>query len=194
MIQEVFVSEHQFWQFSVKFYNYKHNKEVLLELQDLACQNVNLILFACFLVSKKLPFNNELVRCLMDAIAEHDSMTRQFRQKRRLFKARSTTADAHQQNEYELMLKQELELEKQQQALIVNSYNARCTELYINQEAKHQHYEVHAGLSSESFFLSPVIASDPVKRNLLSQSCSILTANLTCFLAENRLCDELEHE
>lgn len=190
----MFVSEHQFWQFSVKFYDYKHNKEILLELQDLACQNVNLILFACFLLSKKLPFDNEFARCLMDTIVEHDSMTRLFRQKRRLFKARLTTADAHQQNEYERMLKQELELEKQQQSLLVDSYNARYTELYINQEAKYQQYEVHVGLSSESFFLSPFIASDPVKRNLLSQSCSILTANLTCFLSENCLCDELKHE
>ncbi len=187
MTQQVFVSGVQFWQFSLKFYGYKHNKEVLLELQDSAELNVNLILFACFLASKKLPFDIRTAHYLTDSISQQDSIIKQLRQKRRAFKAEMTTMDIYKQKSYKRLLEQELELEKQQQALLVDSYNNRCAELALELDNN----DAFSGLSSEGFFLTPAIINDPVKQKMIHQNFNILRDNLETLLTENCSSDDL---
>ncbi|ASD65758.1 TIGR02444 family protein [Pseudoalteromonas piscicida] len=115
------LSREDFWQFACEFYSRPQMQSRLLNLQDTAGKNINLCLLLCYLDSLTLTISPSTFTALVHTAKQFDEAVLQPQ------RAIRTTLKAHHQD-YEdykklraAMLAAELELEKRQQALLLET-------------------------------------------------------------------------
>ena len=117
------ISADEFWQFSLQYYALNNNQTLLLWLQDNAGLNVNVVLLLMYLRTKSanISFNkfNDLNRINKNL----DSLTSNYRKKRRALKVVNIANGItdYRCKEYQVLLNQELDLEKQQQSNLIEA-------------------------------------------------------------------------
>lgn len=146
------ISADEFWQFSLQFYGLDDNQTLLLWLQDKAGLNVNLVLLLFYLQTKSVYISFNKFSHLKDINKNLDSLTSNYREKRRELKADNIAKGMpdYRSISYQELLKQELDLEKQQQNNLL-----QATLAFVNDDKnnyKHtdmdiKHY-LHSSLSS----------------------------------------------
>ncbi|MGX9418059.1 TIGR02444 family protein [Vibrio sp. WJH972] len=107
----------QLWQFSLSYYAVMEVKEACLTLQNQFGGNVNTLLLLKYLDLHKLSINNDELETLIKATDNTDGLINHYRQLRQSLKP--SLPD----NLYQKTLKFELELEKRQQADLVDQFN-----------------------------------------------------------------------
>ena len=114
------ITDSDFWQFSVAFYEYKNNKDLLIALQDKSDANVNLILFIFFLSYNGFHCSITNIQCLIKSILDLDEETKQIRIARRKMKS---AIDEQSNSDYKAMLEKELNYERKQQEQLVKCFH-----------------------------------------------------------------------
>lgn len=117
------ISASEFWQYSLQYYTQNNNQETLLWLQDNAALNVNIVLLIMYLQTKSVFISTKQFNQLNNINQKLDSLTSNFREKRRLLKADNIgkgMAD-YRTDDYKDLLHQELESERQQQARLIDT-------------------------------------------------------------------------
>lgn len=119
------ISVDEFWRYSLQYYDLGKNKASLLWLQDEAGINVNCVLFLMYLQTKGLFVSFNKFKRLQTSIKNLDSLTSNFRVKRRMLKSHNIAQSiSHFRTpEYRKLLEQELELERKQQAYLVSVFS-----------------------------------------------------------------------
>lgn len=117
------LTTNQFWQFSLDYYSKSAHSEQLLLLQDTYDANINLCLLLKFLESQALTITSKDINSLHQSVtcfnAHH---TRPLRALRKQFKKELNTITNYSALRQHL-LNAELELEKQEQALLLDKVN-----------------------------------------------------------------------
>jgi len=113
----------EFWQYSLQFYSLKDNQQTLLWLQDYAKLNINTILLLMYLQTKRVFISANEFNILTKKNESLDSLTSNLREKRMALKAKIIPSKMRGTHalDYQEFLKQELELEAQQQACLLNA-------------------------------------------------------------------------
>ncbi|MCV2885817.1 TIGR02444 family protein [Aestuariibacter sp. AA17] len=104
------LTANSFWQFSLRFYGQENIEKTCITLQEQYGFNVNILLLCRFLEEFSLTLNSEQVGSLMQSISESETSLRAFRLRRK--QAKGT-------KKYEVLLQQELEIEKVQQSALI---------------------------------------------------------------------------
>lgn len=104
----------EFWNFSVSLYAAESVEHQCLLLQNQFNLNVNVLLLCCFLDKRKEQLSEADMPVLLDAISDNQIELAAFRERR--LKNKGTV-------QYQSLLKEELNIEKQQQALLVDALN-----------------------------------------------------------------------
>ncbi len=104
----------EFWNFSVSLYAAESVKHQCLLLQNQFNLNVNVLLLCCFLDKRKEQLSEADMFVLLEVISDNQIELAAFREQR--IKNRGTV-------QYQSLLKEELNIEKQQQALLVDALN-----------------------------------------------------------------------
>lgn len=104
----------ELWDFSVSLYAAESVKHQCLLLQNQFNLNVNVLLLCCFLDKRKEQLSEADMPVLLDAISDNQIELAAFREQR--LKNKGTV-------QYQSLLKEELNIEKQQQALLVDALN-----------------------------------------------------------------------
>ncbi|GEK10590.1 TIGR02444 family protein [Pseudoalteromonas peptidolytica] len=113
------LSRQDFWLFSCKFYSRPEMQARLLALQDNGSKNINLCLLLCYLDKLALTVEPEAVSTLIETCKHFDEIILQPQRRiRSLLKAQHHHYEDYQQLRA-AMLTAELELEKRQQALLL---------------------------------------------------------------------------
>lgn len=120
--KQVDISAEEFWQFSVQFYEQANVQENLLCLQDNFGLNVNIVLFIIYLRVKGLGLSAQQLKVINTKNQKLDSLTSNLRATRRSLKAQNIVSNVanNKYAEYQNLLAQELELEREQQATIIS--------------------------------------------------------------------------
>lgn len=116
------ISGNEFWQYSLQYYTRDNNQTILLWLQDNAALNVNVVLLLMYLQTKGLYISIDQLSHLNKNNQDLDRLTSSFREKKRILKADNISkgmAD-YRTVEYQALLQQELDLEKQQQMALID--------------------------------------------------------------------------
>ena len=108
--------EEDFWQFSLFIYEKNDNKENFLWLQDKLNLNVNLLLFALYLVEEGFQITDEQFLRLNQYIAVAEEETNALRLRRRNIPGSQKTELI-----YKAALQEELDSEKRQQAQLIEN-------------------------------------------------------------------------
>jgi uncharacterized protein (TIGR02444 family) len=116
------ISVSEFWQYSLHYYTQNNNQTTLLWLQDNAALNVNIVLLLMYLQTKSMFISVNQFNDLNQKNQALDSLTSNFREKRRVLKADNIDKEMadYRTVDYQELLQQELDLEKQQQAQLIN--------------------------------------------------------------------------
>lgn len=104
----------ELWDFSVSLYAAESVEHQCLLLQNQYNLNVNVLLLCCFLDKRKEQLSEADMPVLLDAISDNQIELAAFREQR--LKNKGTV-------QYQSLLKEELNIEKQQQALLVDALN-----------------------------------------------------------------------
>jgi uncharacterized protein (TIGR02444 family) len=122
------ISADEFWQYSLLYYAHNNNQAHLLGLQDKIGVNVNMVLLIMYLRLKECVISDIDIRLIHKKNRNLDSLTFNFRHKRRELKARLLAGGTanYKTDKYNTLLAQELDLERQQQALIVAAAKDCC--------------------------------------------------------------------
>ncbi|MCS0322006.1 TIGR02444 family protein [Vibrio diabolicus] len=106
------------WQFSLQFYGVREVKEACLSLQNNYHGNVNLLLLLRWLDEQRLIFQEKDWPLVQSCLGRSETLLHSFRDLRRHLKSQVNDAL------YRETLQFELQLEKQQQADLVNCINS----------------------------------------------------------------------
>lgn len=107
----------EFWKFSFEVYARPGVQNYCLTLQDDWQLNVNILLLCCYIEEKGLACSIEQLEELTEYINETDQALIAHRKKRRAAKNEDSPL-------YQQLLKVELEMEKQQQARLIEKVNS----------------------------------------------------------------------
>lgn len=102
----------RFWEYSLAVYSKPGVAQNCLKLQDNHGLNVNLLLLCHWLVTQEYPVSDEVLSALSDAVAVTE---------RTLSKHRANRKAAKGSPQYEALKEQELTLEREQQAALVDA-------------------------------------------------------------------------
>jgi uncharacterized protein (TIGR02444 family) len=142
------VCANEFWDYSLTFYGHGSNQKDLIYLQDSFGFNVNMILLVMYLQAKGMFVAATDLQAINLKNKKLDSLTCNFRKKRRALKVDNISkglAD-YKTLAYQQLLTQELELEKQQQALIIELVKNVCKSLSEPADNKDSHLATIANL------------------------------------------------
>lgn len=103
-----------FWQFSLDTYSNSNVQKCCLALQNEAGFNINLLLLCCYLEQSNAAFAEDDISYLRNVIKNSDLAIQTHRKVRK-------EAKLQDENRYNSLLAQELELERQQQQQLINS-------------------------------------------------------------------------
>lgn len=110
-----------FWQYSTRRYASNDMAPLSLLLQDNHGVNVNVLLLMCWCLENNVIVNLIQMKAIVAAIAESDKQLQAHRLQRKAAHPDNGGQKAH----YEALKERELELEKQQQAVIVEAFNSQ---------------------------------------------------------------------
>jgi uncharacterized protein (TIGR02444 family) len=115
------ISVEEFWAYSLLFYTHNGNQPRLLDLQDNAGLNVNMLLFVFYSCTKNVFFSPDEIKEINQKNYNLDSLASNLRHRRRALKATNIQQGLidYKTDEYSSLLAEELGVEKQQQSLIV---------------------------------------------------------------------------
>ncbi|MBU2883702.1 TIGR02444 family protein [Psychrosphaera sp. B3R10] len=117
------IAQDQFWQFSLAHYQQPNVQATMLSWQDNYGANVNLALLCIYLTENSLSLSRDNIAALHNKVIEFDrSYTRPLRELRKMYKA-NQSALSHYKTIRQALLSAELELEKQQQAILIDTCN-----------------------------------------------------------------------
>lgn len=117
------ITTEQFWQFSLAHYQLPNVQETLLAWQNEFGANVNLALLCVYLNESKQSLSSEDISTLHNKVIEFDRLyTRPLRELRKMYKT-NQSALVHYKTIRQSLLSAELELEKQQQAILIENCN-----------------------------------------------------------------------
>jgi uncharacterized protein (TIGR02444 family) len=117
------ISVDEFWQFSLQYYGLNNKQSLLLWLQDNAGLNVNVVLLLIYLQIKSVKISLNNFSDLNKKNQKLDSLTSNYRKKRREIKAENIAKEMNDYRcvEYQELLKVELDLERQQQSNLLEA-------------------------------------------------------------------------
>lgn len=110
-----------FWQYSIRRYASNDMAPLALLLQDNHGVNINVLLLMCWCLENNVIVNLMQMKAIVEAIAESDKQLQAHRLQRKAAHPDNGGQKAH----YEELKAQELELEKQQQAVMIETFNAQ---------------------------------------------------------------------
>ncbi|AOT06504.1 TIGR02444 family protein [Pseudoalteromonas luteoviolacea] len=120
------LSREHFWQYACDVYRSEQVQQVLLECQDLHGKNVNLCLFLDYLSTLSIQLNTQQLQSLMRCVEHADKTILQpYRATRQQVKSQHHTYPDYPSLRKSL-LATELELEKLQQYLLIETANHLC--------------------------------------------------------------------
>lgn len=197
MHNDMSICDQDFWRFSVSFYGYKNGQQLLIMLQDSEQANVNLVLFVIYLSVIEMPLNNREIKRLKLAISDIDLKTQLLRAKRRQVKTELAIDSLSSSDTYQNLLKQELEMEKQQQDVLINTYNQIIVDrggagLSRNDVNKDKH-SGQSNFRNKLVGLSKLIQHCCRKSTQTEDLIDSLMTNLECYLQE-ALSDSRPHQ
>lgn len=110
-----------FWQYSTRRYASNDMAPLALLLQNNHGVNVNVLLLMCWCLENNVIVNLIQINAIIAAVAESDKQL----QTHRLQRKAAHPDNGGQKVDYETLKAQELELEKQQQAVMIEAFNAQ---------------------------------------------------------------------
>lgn len=117
------LDSYEFWQYSIQVYQHDMVKMQSLYLQDHFFANVNLLLLCMFLDRQGLVLKRAQLERIIDDTTEIQDRLIIHREVRKGLKAQPIEYMHDTLSEYQRALDEEKELEKEQQAIMVNTFN-----------------------------------------------------------------------